>query len=71
MNELAMNLATACVHHGYLEILVVGKAIQVKSAVQVLRNARSSALVLNSSPIRSLIGTPSFISKKKIFMAVN
>src|ERR1700677_3278723 len=50
MNELATNFATGCVDHGYLKVLIVGKALSVKVFCE---DAAISACA-RSTPLRRL-----------------
>jgi len=67
VNELAMNFASQRVDDGYLKVLIVAEAVVAKSTLEC---AIASTLLSNSIPMRSRIGTPSFISKKNVCIAI-
>jgi hypothetical protein len=53
VNELSMNFASQRVDHGYLKVLIVGKALFVKALCEVsaMRNRIGVGLEIQSNPI--------------------
>jgi hypothetical protein len=68
VNELAMNLPPAAVNDRYLKVLIIQQAA-IAEVLCKLFTSMASRSFLKSMPTLSLIGTPSFISKKNVCIA--
>jgi hypothetical protein len=65
-NELAMNLPPAAVNDRYLKVLIIHQAAVAEVLCKLFAVLDSLEVILKSMPTLSLIGTPSFISKKNV-----
>jgi hypothetical protein len=68
VNELAMNLTAERVDHGYLQFLVVSQAAVADMLCKLF--AVFDCLGV-AREFNSRIGTPSFMSKKNVCMAIS